>query len=99
MEFYVRRLAKNGVKLLSITQDIGDDPIHQMMRQIMALFDEYQSTENAKHVFGRRRRMPGKDSGTVRCRRSAIASSRQRRAAPRPRRSWRSTHSARTRYG
>jgi DNA invertase Pin-like site-specific DNA recombinase len=43
MEFYVRKLAKNGVKLLSITQEIGDDPVHQMMRQIMALFDEYQS--------------------------------------------------------
>jgi DNA invertase Pin-like site-specific DNA recombinase len=51
MEFYVRKLAKNGVKLLSITQEIGDDPVHQMMRQIMALFDEYQSKENAKHVM------------------------------------------------
>lgn len=51
MEFYARRLAKNGVKLLSITQEIGDDPVHQMMRQIMALFDEYQSKENAKHVM------------------------------------------------
>jgi site-specific DNA recombinase len=51
MEFYVRRLAKNGVKLLSITQEIGDDPIHQMMPQIMALFDEYQWKENAKHVL------------------------------------------------
>ena len=48
MEFYVRKLAKNGVKLLSITQEIGDDPVHQMMRQIMALFDEYQSKENAR---------------------------------------------------
>ena len=35
MEFYVCKLAKNGVKLLSITQEIGDDPVHQMMRQIM----------------------------------------------------------------
>ena len=51
MEFYVRKLAKNGIKLVSITQEIGDDPIHQMMRQIMALFDEYQSKENAKHVL------------------------------------------------
>ncbi len=33
MEFYVRKLAKNGVKLLSITQEIGEDPVHQMMRQ------------------------------------------------------------------
>jgi DNA invertase Pin-like site-specific DNA recombinase len=51
LEFYVRKLAKNGVKLVSITQEMGDDPMHQMMRQIMALFDEYQSKENAKHVL------------------------------------------------
>ena len=30
---------------------MGDDPMHVMMRQIMALFDEYQSKENAKHVM------------------------------------------------
>ena len=41
-EFYVRKLAKNGVKLVSITQDLGDDPMSIMMRQIMTLFDEYQ---------------------------------------------------------
>ncbi|MDU3045463.1 recombinase family protein, partial [Bradyrhizobium sp.] len=51
LEFYVRKLAKNGVKLVSITQEMGDDPMHVMMRQIMALFDEYQSRENAKHVM------------------------------------------------
>jgi len=26
IEFYVRRLAKNGVRLVSITQELGDDP-------------------------------------------------------------------------
>lgn len=51
LEFYVRKLAKNGVKRLSITQEMGDDPMHVMMRQIMALFDEYQSKENAKHLL------------------------------------------------
>ena len=51
LEFYVRKLAKNGVKLVSITQEMGDDPMHVMMRQIMALFDEYQSKETAKHVL------------------------------------------------
>ena len=51
LEFYVRKLAKNGVKLLSITQEMGDDPMSIMMRQIMALFDEYQSKEDAKHVL------------------------------------------------
>ncbi|WP_183189826.1 recombinase family protein [Ancylobacter tetraedralis] len=51
LEFYVRKLARNGVRLVSITQEMGDDPMHVMMRQIMALFDEYPSKENAKHVL------------------------------------------------
>lgn len=51
MEYYYRKLGKNGVRLVSITQELGDDPMHDMMRQIMALFDEYQSKENAKHVL------------------------------------------------
>src|ERR1019366_5040605 len=51
LEFYVRRLAKNGVRLISITQELGDDPMSNMIRQIMALFDEYQSKENAKHTL------------------------------------------------
>ena len=50
-EYYVRKLAKNGVRLISITQDLGDDPMSVMMRQIMTLFDEYQSKENAKHTL------------------------------------------------
>src|ERR1700758_1389066 len=49
LEFYVRRLAKAGVRLVSITQELGDDPMSNMIRQIMALFDEYQSKETAKH--------------------------------------------------
>ena len=30
---------------------MGEDPMHVMMRQIMAPFDEYHSKENAKHVL------------------------------------------------
>jgi site-specific DNA recombinase len=51
LEFYVRRLAKAGVRLVSIIQELGDDPMSNMIRQIMALFDEYQSKENAKHTL------------------------------------------------
>ena len=51
LEFYVRRLARSGVRLASITQELGDDPMSTMIRQIMALFDEYQSKENAKHTL------------------------------------------------
>jgi site-specific DNA recombinase len=51
-EFYVRKFAKHGVKLVSITQDVSDDdPAQLMMRKVIALFDEYQSKENAKHVL------------------------------------------------
>lgn len=51
LEMYVRRLGKAGVRLVSITQELGDDPAQVMMRQVIALFDEYQSRENAKHVL------------------------------------------------
>ncbi|WP_235940096.1 recombinase family protein [Bradyrhizobium hipponense] len=52
-EFYLRKLAKHGVKLVSITQPLGDDddPVQAKMRKVIALFDEYQSKENAKHVI------------------------------------------------
>ena len=52
-EFYLRKLAKYGVRVISITQPVGDErePVHAMMRKIIALFDEYQSKENAKHVI------------------------------------------------
>ena len=32
LEFYVRRLAKNGVRLVSITQELGDDPMSRSDR-------------------------------------------------------------------
>jgi site-specific DNA recombinase len=51
LEFYVRRRTKNGGRLISIIQELGDDPMSNMIRQIMALFDEYQSKENAKHTL------------------------------------------------
>ena len=52
-EFYLRKLAKYGVRVISITQPVGDEsePVHAMMRKVIALFDEYQSKENAKHVI------------------------------------------------
>ena len=52
-EFYLRKLAKHGVRVVSITQPVGDEtePVHAMMRKVIALFDEYQSKEIAKHVI------------------------------------------------
>ena len=52
-EFYLRKLAKHGVRVVSITQPVGDEsePVQAMMRKVIALFDEHQSKENAKHVI------------------------------------------------
>lgn len=79
LEFYVRRLAKNGVRLVSITQEMGDDPMHVMMRQIMALFDEYQSKENARQGFW---------NGSLPPIGYRVVAAEQRGAARRSRKSW-----------
>jgi len=52
-EFYFRKLTKHGVRVVSISQPVGDEtePVHAMTRKFIALFDEYQSKENAKHVI------------------------------------------------
>jgi site-specific DNA recombinase len=50
-EFYIRRLRKAGVELLSITQEFKNDPTGNLIRQILGSFDEYQSRENGKHTL------------------------------------------------
>ena len=99
LEFYVRKLARNGIKLVSITQEMGDDRMHVMMRQIMALFDEYQSKENAKHVLRALKENARQGSGTARCRQSVTASWRPNSAGPRPRRNSKSIRSTPIRCG
>jgi site-specific DNA recombinase len=47
---YERKLAKNGVKVISVTQLTSDDAGGEMMRRIINLFDEHQSKENSKHT-------------------------------------------------
>jgi DNA invertase Pin-like site-specific DNA recombinase len=47
LEYHVRRLRKAGVRLVSMTQDLGDDPMSVMVRQVFALFDEYQGKREA----------------------------------------------------
>lgn len=49
-EYYRRKLEKNGVAIHSITQDFGEGTAAHLTRQIMALTDEMNSVENAKHV-------------------------------------------------
>lgn len=49
-EFYVRKLNKAGVRLVSITQELGQDGHGDLIRKIVNAFDEHQSRENAKHT-------------------------------------------------
>ncbi len=93
LEFHVRRLAKNGVRLVSVTQELGDDPMSNMIRQIMALFDEYQSKENAEHILRAMKENARQGFCNGSLRRSATASSPANSAGRRPRRPWRSTPS------
>jgi site-specific DNA recombinase len=50
LEFYVRKLAKNGVRLVSNTQEMGDDPMHVMMRLIYRLAMEGDGTSGSMGV-------------------------------------------------
>ncbi|MDX2145043.1 MAG: recombinase family protein [Rhodospirillaceae bacterium] len=72
-EYYRRKLEKNGVTIVSITQEVNDDPMGEIMRKFSNLMDEYSSKENAKHVLGPCARMRGGAFGTVGPRPMAIA--------------------------
>ena len=50
-EFYIRKLRKVGVEVVSITQPFENDSTGNLMRQFLGLFDEYQSKENGKHTL------------------------------------------------
>ncbi len=47
---YERRLKKNKVKVISITQQTSDDANGELVRGILTMFDGYQSREISKHV-------------------------------------------------
>ncbi len=47
---YRERLRRKKIRIVSITQNFGDDPASDMAVGMLALFDEYHSAENGKHV-------------------------------------------------
>ena len=49
-EVYRRKLSLNGVSVVSITQNFGEDSVGIMTRRIMGIVDEMNSAETAKHV-------------------------------------------------
>lgn len=51
MEKYRRKLEEKGVRIVSITEDVGDSEIGLFIQQFLSLFGEWQSKENGKHVL------------------------------------------------
>ena len=49
-EVLIRRLAKARVRVVSVTQPVGDDPSQILMRQMIGILDEHTSRENGKNV-------------------------------------------------
>ncbi len=47
---YKAQLQRHKVRIVSITQSFGDDPASELAVGMLALFDEYHSAENSKHV-------------------------------------------------
>jgi DNA invertase Pin-like site-specific DNA recombinase len=47
---YKAQLQRHKVRIISITQSFGDDPASELAVGMLALFDEYHSAENSKHV-------------------------------------------------
>ncbi len=50
LELRTRELAKYGIQLVSITQEVSNDATGDLVRSILAKFDEYNSLETGKHV-------------------------------------------------
>ncbi len=50
-EFYIRKLRRAGVEVVSISQHFADDPTGQLMRKFIGLFDEHTSAEISKHTL------------------------------------------------
>lgn len=49
-ELFKRQAEANGVEIVSITQDFGQNSAAELLRQIVNIMDEAQSKETAKHV-------------------------------------------------
>lgn len=47
---YAEKLEENGVRLISVTQDLGEGETADVLRTMVGALDEYQSKETAKHV-------------------------------------------------
>jgi site-specific DNA recombinase len=50
-KIYKRRLAKRGVKVVAIHQEVSDDPMGEFVEGIFELIDQYESDMNGFHTL------------------------------------------------
>ena len=96
-EFYVRKLKRAGVQLVSITQELGQDGHGDLIRKIVNAFDEHQSHENAKHTHRAMVENARQGFWNGASHHLAIAPSSRSAVATRTRRFWSSTSPRRAR--
>lgn len=51
LESACRSLLTEGIKVIAITQQVGDSPEGQLMRGMFGIFDQYSSAQNSKHTL------------------------------------------------
>lgn len=56
LEHYRRKLKRVGVKIVAITQEVGQDAEGDLVRSVLSNFDEYQSRQTAKFTMDTMRR-------------------------------------------
>ena len=50
-KIYKRRLAKKGIKVIAIHQEVSEDPMGSFVEGIFELIDEYESNINGFHTL------------------------------------------------
>jgi site-specific DNA recombinase len=56
LEHYRRKLKRAGVRIVAITQEVGQDAEGDLVRSVLSNFDEYQSRQTAKFTIDTMRR-------------------------------------------
>lgn len=56
LEHYRRKLKRAGVRIVAITQEVGQDAEGDLVRSVLSNFDEYQSRQTAKFTMDTMRR-------------------------------------------
>ena len=85
LEHYRRKLKRAGVRIVAITQDVGEDAEGDLVRSVLSNFDEYQSRQTGKFTRDNMLRNAREGFWNGRFRHSATRPKSPKCAAPRSR--------------